>query len=283
VIELFYEALAPNDLADKKLIFHSLFVMQNIALLYYNQNLLRNSAWLIWGGDMYGRGRLDDEKVLFVKRNFAEYFIPSSEISVFKKEFGEVKGEFVFGISYYGYNTELWEQARKKTVKNDFTLIQINNSCSAENLEMLEILSKFKDENIKIRCILSYGTAMQLKPEIIEKGKDIFGDKFEYFDEVLEPNDYFVKLAAVDCLVYNQKRSQGVQGLFASLYFGTKCFINSDISTFAIFNKNFVVYDSCTIANLSFEEFIKNDNGDPKPIFERLQKEAISDWERRFS
>ena len=49
---------------------------------------------------------------------------------------------------------KIYENFIKNPIKHDGLRIQINNSCDESTLEMLEILSKFKDENITITYII---------------------------------------------------------------------------------------------------------------------------------
>lgn len=274
-----YSDLDAFDLADKKLVFHSLFDRMMIDFLYAHKTLLQNSSWMIWGGDMYES--IDDKKALFVKRNFGNYLIGApGEKDYFIGKFGEVPGKFRhIKYNFIGYDTDLWDECKTQVKKKKYTLIQINHSCSFENLEMLDMLAKFKSENIRIRCILSYGNRMDCKEEIKKKGDNIFGEKFEYFEQLFSKEDYFTKLAEVDVLVMNQNRQQGGQNIYIALYNGAKVFIRKDISTFKKFNQDFIVYDTCTIPELDYHAFLHNDNGDNKDKMKAHNKLVKEMWE----
>jgi hypothetical protein len=269
-----YSDIDPLDLADKKLVFHSLHDRMMVDFLYENNALLKNSFWMIFGGDLYDS--VDDDKALFVKRNMGNYMTSGprpEEKDTFFKKFGEVSGKWHHLKGYIGLNTKLWDECYLKTVKKDYILIQINHSCSFENLEMLEILSKFRDEDMRIRCILSYGNRLDCKEAIKKKGYEIFGDKFEYFEQRLTQKEYFCRLAEVDVLVMNQNRQQGLHNSRAVFYFGKKIYIKSDICTFKQFRREgFCVFDTNIIPYLNFEEFCNAETIDQKNQKDRVKQ-----------
>mgnify|MGYP000059736785 FL=1 len=146
-----------------------------------------------------------------------------------------------------------------KKQKKGYVQIQINNSCDKSTLEVLDYLKKYKDENIKIVTILSYGQ-MDYKEEIIKKGKKIFDDKFTYIDNYLSPEKYSQHLANNDILILNQNRQQGVGNTMASLYLGIKVFIRSEISVYkSLTNDGIKVFDTNNIPALDYNEFVYYD------------------------
>jgi hypothetical protein len=274
-----YSDIDPLDLADKKLVFHSLHDRMMVDFLYENKPLLKNSFWLIFGGDMYNS--VDDDKALFVKRNISNYIIAApKEKEYFIGKFGEPLGKFKhMKYSFVGYDTDLLDYCKSQVKEKKYTLIQINHSCSFENLQMLDILAKFKYENIRIRCILTYGTRLDCKDLIKNKGSEIFDNKFECFEQPLTKKDYYAKLAEVDVLVMNQNRQQGMQNIYVALYNGTKVFIKKEVSTFEKYNEDFIVYDTNTIPELDYETFLHNDNKDNKDKIKSHNRLVKEMWE----
>ena len=144
-------------------------------------------------------------------------------------------------------------------VRKNYFQIQINNSCDKTTLDMLRVLAKFKDANIKVTTILSYGQ-LDFKAPIIELGKNIFGDKFEYVENYMSPVGFANYLAQNDALILNQNRQQGVGNTVASLYLGNKVFIRKDVSTNRYFNEEGIkIYNSEDIENMTFAEFCRYD------------------------
>lgn len=242
-----------NELHAEKIICHSLFDNEVIDFLFAHKEYLKKAVWIMWGGDFYKYP--EDEKNIYVRQNFAHY------VTNYEKE--EISAKLKIDITPYRLrynfpvNKEILDTCIQK--KHDDIVIQINNSADDSTLEVLACLRKFADENIRIRTILSYGK-LAYKDIIIQKGKEYFGDKFEYLDKILSPKYYANYLAENDILILNQDRSQGVGNTLASLYLGKKIFIRREISTATrLEREGFVIYDTNTIKNLTFAEFVKND------------------------
>ena len=235
-----------------KIICHSLFPAGLVNKLYKEKNLLKKSYWVIWGGDLYNAPR--DEKNDFVRKNFKGY------ISDVDKEYAVEKygmnGQFYKMFYNFPLTKEMLDTPAIK--KKDYIKIQINNSCDKSTLEMLDILSKFKDEDIKVTTVLSYGK-LEYKDAIISKGKTIFGNNFEYVDKIMSPQDYAVYLAQNDILIFNQDRQQGFGNILASLYLGKKVYIRRNVSLNKYLNNEGIkIYDSEDIANINFQELVSN-------------------------
>lgn len=234
----------------EKIICHSLFSDGIIDKLYKEKNLLKKSYWVIWGGDLYNAPR--DKKNDFVRQNFKGYIGDvDKNIAIQKYSVSDL-----FHKMFYKF--PLTKDILDKTVQNnkDYIKIQINNSCDESTLDMLDILSKFKTENIKITTILSYGK-LEYKNKIIQKGKKIFKDKFEFLENLLPHEDYAKYIAQNDILVLNQNRQQGLGNVLASLYLGGKIYIKKSISINQYLNnENIKVYNSEEIDKLNFEQFI---------------------------
>lgn len=242
---------------SEKIICHSLFDPELVDYLYKHQDILRNkSYWVIWGGDLYGAQR--DKKNDFVRTNFKGYISDTDgDCEVAMKTYNSHPETYKAGYTF-PITKEMLDEAKR--IEHDYIQIQINNSADKTTLDMLDILSKFKDKNIKITTILSYGQT-QFKDEIIQKGKEIFGVKFEYLDKYLTPSEYAQKLAQNDILILNQNRQQGLGNCFSSLVLGSKAFIKSDITTYNHFNsRDIKVFDTYEINHMGFDELIAYDN-----------------------
>ena len=196
-----------------------------------------------------------DEKNDFVRKNFKGYLTDFDD-EVAKKKYNLDNKLFFCIHAIFPITKEMIDKSTKN--EKDYIKIQINNSCDESTLEMLDVLSKFKEENIKIITILSYGK-MQFKDEIIKKGKEVFADKFEFVENYMSSDEYAEHLVQNDILILNQNRQQGVGNTVASLALGAKVFIRSDVSTFDKLKKfNIDIFDSKNIKNLSFKELVEN-------------------------
>ncbi len=244
----------------EKIICHSLFDNELVEYLYNNKDILRKKAyWAIWGGDLYNAPR--DEKNDFVRKNFKGY------LSDFDAKYAQVKynisnKRFYCIHAIFPITLEMIKSAKLSYKDCDCIKIQINNSCDKSTLGVLDNLAKFANEDIRICTILSYGD-MKFKSEIIKKGKTIFGNKFEYIEEYMSPQNFANHLAKNDILILNQNRQQGVGNTIASIALNKKVFIKKEISTFSCLNDfGIKIFDSNEIANLTFKELTRNKYAD---------------------
>ena len=167
-----------------KIIIHGLFDGVLVKRLYKNKHFLKKTYWFIWGGDLYSANRSvrDD----FVRKNVAG-ILTSFDKEVYEEKYGTAKS--YFDVTYpHDITDEMVTQCKD----NNITHIQINNSADETTLDMLDILSKFKDAPIKITTILSYITVGQkdLRLQIMKKGYDIFGNKFNPIIDFMSREEY---------------------------------------------------------------------------------------------
>lgn len=268
ISQLDYSLLDVNLLKKKKLYFHSFFIPQNIQLLYNYKELLKHSYWFVWGGDLYSAGQ--DEMSTYVRKNI--YGIGSfSDNEKIKQLYGENHKFFNTNMALAPIGIDLLEKA-KSSVKKDSSCItiQINHSSDESTIEMLNCLSKFKDKNIKIKTVLAYGNT-KYNASIIEKGHELFGNKFTCLDTMMSPEEYVYYLAENDILILNQNRQQGGANICASLYLGQKVFVKNDVTTAQYLKDNqLVFFDTYTIPRLDWDNFIfleeKNKENNKKMI-----------------
>lgn len=236
-----------------KIICHSLFDNELVEYLYSNKNILQNKAyWAIWGGDLYDAP--SDEINDYVRINFKGYINKNDE-NYAKNKYG-ISKNFMHASYFFPVTKDIMDNLSNS--EKDYIKIQINNSCDRSTLKMLDILSKFRNENIRVATILSYGK-LDYKDEIINKGLKIFGDKFEYLEDFLPAEEFAKFLANNDILILNQDRQQGFGNTVASLYLGAKVYISSNVSTYKYLQgDNIKIYNSDEIISMDFNDFIKN-------------------------
>lgn len=251
-----------------KIICHSLFINEIVDYLYTHPKLLREKAyWLIYGGDLYDAPR--DEKNDFVRKNF-KGFLATYDASVLKEKYG-AKNIRVVTIPW---NMEYAMLNKVLTPNKQYIQIQINNSCAKSTLEMLEYISRFSNENIRIVTIASYGD-LQFKEQIDLRGHELFGDKYQSVSKMMSPKEYIQHLASNDILILNQDRQQGCGNAITSFYLGVKVFIKSTTTPYQTYrHTGIAVYDALKIKAMTFSEFIdKSGLSQNKSLAERLYNE----------
>ncbi len=264
-----------------KIICHSLFDFEVIRHLYKHKKLLKKAYWVMWGGDLYEAPR--DEKNDFVRKNFKGYLNKIDE-DYAKKKYG-INAPF-YNV-HYPFPTITFDNKPINHSANKTIHIQINNSADKSTLEVLDFLEKFKNEDILITTILSYGD-IGCKEKIIQKGKEIFGNKFDYLDKFLDSKNYIEFIKKNDILILNQNRQQGVGNLICYLEHGRKEFIKNEVSTYQYLNniENIKIFDTKEIPLMSFDDFIKNDFAEQnaKKAKALISNESLTkQWESVFN
>lgn len=251
--------LAVSD-SVSKVIFHGLFHYGVILYLYENPEIMKKSYWIPWGGDLY---EAEDEPVgNHVRRNFQGYAGNVYIRKIYEQKFGKSKVVFPFSISYssIAYDTIISTPIPQK----DYVQIQVNNSTHFSTLEVFDSLKKFKDENIRVVTILSYGK-QQWIDKILACGEKIFGNKFFPVVRYLPPDAYIKLLARNDVYILNQGRPQGMTTTFTSMLLGQKVFMRGEISEY-LFEEGYTIYDTNKLSQLSFEQLLENPSKEKNKI-----------------
>ena len=168
--------------------------------------------------------------------------------------------------------------------------ILLGNSSTPTNrhFEAFDYLSHFCNEQIEIYAPLSYGD-MDYRSRVIKKGEAVFGDKFKPLLELLSPKEYMSLLSQMHVAVFNQDRQQGMGNIQRLLAIGSKVFLSSKGPMLNDFTKDgFTVFETETIPNLSFSEFLAMDSEDKDhnrdiANLEKLANESIDQWEKIFA
>lgn len=230
VLLLLYTARA------KKIFVHGLFDIKVILFYYLIRNELLKSTWIIWGG-----GDLDDEEnylkkgvkskvEYYVKGNFNEYMTYIKEDYLVAVKLYQAKGEFRECLIYKSnvFNPYLINSRNVSST----TRIMVGNSADSENnhLEILEKLERYKEHDIHIFCVLSYGE----KPwtpgyinKIINFGTEKFGSKFTAILEYIKYDDYLEFLNSIDIAFFDHKYQQAMGNTISLLGFGKKVYLRN--------------------------------------------------------
>ena len=267
-----------------KIIIHGFFDPNLIKALYKNKKILNKTYWFIWGGDLYSAP--DTKMDNYVRKNVAG-ILTSFDKEVYEDKYGKCK-------SYYDvtYPHEIKENMITHNRKeNGVVHIQINNSADETTLEMLDILSKFKDEPIKISTVLSYVTVGQedFRMQIMKKGYELFGDKFHPLIEFIPKEEYVNHLASIDIYISNQNRQQGNGNATFIYSLGGKVFLKNNTSVYKKYNSiGIKIFDTYQIKDMSFQDFCHFDEEEKKKsislLKERMKDETkVYQWKEFFN
>lgn len=256
----------------EKIFLHGLFFKKIVLMLFMQPWLLRKSNWIVWGGDLYWykyreksfKSNLYEWVRRFVIKNMGELTTLVKGDYELAKKWYDVKGKYYNGIYInpikleYLTTIKILNSGNKQTVN-----IQIGNSADPSNnhFQALDLLKRFKKENINIYVPLSYGNR-EYALEVVNYGKEIFGDKFKPLLDFLNPKEYSQYLASIDIAIFGHERQQALGNIFALLYLGKKVYLRNDVSTWD-YLKNQLGLDLSNyldIQKLSYLEFISFQN-----------------------
>jgi len=159
---------------------------------------------------------------------------------------------YIWAITKVNSNINHEYKKRKSPIK-----IMVSHSAQPHNqqIEVLKMLEKYKNEDIRIICPLSYGLPSYRK-EIIRTGKKIFGNKFEYILEFLPEDEYDKLLESIDIYISNSIIQTGLYVVYFCIGSGEKMYLKGN-------NLNWVNYLGAHAFNVKdikqqdYQEFIK--------------------------
>jgi hypothetical protein len=256
-------------LRNRKIILHSLFSKQLVGFLFINPWFLKKCNWVIWGGDLYSyqKPKITMKQKIYeymrafcIKRFGGIVSLTPGDYKLAKKWYNTNAKEY-FGMYINPIKKEYLDNIKTKEKKEVY--IQIGNSATESNnhIEAINLLKKYKYENIKIFVPLSYGDkdyALKVK----KYGEEIFGEKFNAMMDFLKPKEYSEYLGNIDILVFNHNRQQGLGNIYALVYLGKKIFIRRDISSWSFFEDTLDIKlaNTLDIDKINFESFVANND-----------------------
>lgn len=234
----------------RKVIFHGLFSPFLLWLLFLQPWLLKKSNWVIWGGDLYDYQKKKTSLISKIHESLRRFCILRfSELTTV------IKGDFDLAKKWYKskgilkramYSTPLNTLEIDRIVESipriyEGTLnIQIGNSASVENnhFEILDLLEKYKGENILIFALLSYGDK-DYGDKVIAYGRSLFGSKFIGITNYMDFSDFVGFMNSMDVIIFNHERQQAFGNLLLGIYLKKKIFMNSASTIWDLVNEQF--------------------------------------------
>lgn len=225
----------------KKIILHGLNDVALMTLLALQPWLLKKCCWVMWGADLYEafssiakptrwfRGFL---RRLIAKRVGCLVTYLPGDYELARKKY-LAKGELLECIMY---SSNFYVAGMTPVSPKSITTYMVGNSAFASNnhLSALTKLSKLKNKDIRVVCPLSYGDSKYAE-SIVKKGRELFGERFVPLLDFMSFDDYMEVLREVDVGVFAHDRQQGMGNMIALLGMGKPIYINSNISTWELF------------------------------------------------
>jgi len=236
----------------RQLFFHYLPYGLSLFIWALSPQLLRRSTWIIWGGDIYPQDNYkknlfallyEISRRLMIKRIRRVAALIEEDYEIVKDHY---KTDSVFNQVIYpmplnfSYLQSLKCSFEKKAEKT----ILLGNSASKSNnhIEVLLMLAPVSNRSIRILCPLSYGGDKKYIDGVIDKGEEIFGDKFVPMMTFIPPYEYSRVLAGVDIVIMNQRRQQGLGNILPLLFLEKRVYLRRESTSF-----RFIIKTGCTV------------------------------------
>lgn len=235
-----------------KIIIHSLaspFLLIYLALF---KSIANKCVWIVWGKDLYFYYMLKKPKI---HHKIYEYIRKKSFVNIrtivtiikedyeVLKSWYTVQGENIECNLLYPFALDNKLEIPEK--RNAPYTILIGNSGSSTNrhIELFEKLCKQNYNIIRIYCPLSYGGSKKYIKNVIQKGKELFSEKFLPITKFMAINDYLKILKSVDIGLFNFKRQEGLGNIWTLMFKGKTVYLNSDTTTSMFFDRNNIKYN----------------------------------------
>ncbi|MDF0727065.1 TDP-N-acetylfucosamine:lipid II N-acetylfucosaminyltransferase [Cytobacillus sp. S13-E01] len=288
-----------NDQMNKsnKTLIHGLNSSKLLYMLYFQPWLLKKCNWIVFGGDLYSyRHESSDIKSKIVEMMRRQVIRNMGFITTL------VRGDYDLALEWYGTKAKYQHGAYINPISlkyldslqpscksnSDTINIQVGNSGDPSNqhIQVIRSLKKFTHEDIKIYLPLSYGGTKEYIYEVIEYGKEIFGDKFVPLLEFLKPEEYAQYLSSIDLAIFNHNRQQGLFNIIALLYLDKKVYIRNDISSWDYFISSLEasIYNTLDLEEVNFNEFKTNHKNQNTLKMKKLfnDQNLINVWKKIF-
>lgn len=204
------------------------------------------------------------------------------EIDEWEKIIKEIK------IKYAHFTN--WEEAADKP--KPLIRIMVGNNAHSFNRhkEIIDLLERFKSENIRVVIPANYGEDDFCGPNyvrrLIKYASLILGSKAACMTRFLKLKEYHLFLGSVDIAIFNANRQNALGNITKLLYLGKKIYINKkDNPIFDYLVKvGMPIHDVEELKTISYEEFIAPDREYDKRWLEDTFSEqgAAKQWKEMF-
>lgn len=263
---------------SKYVIFHSM-PLKKWQFILLPRFICKRIIWRTWGHDVRPFERTGLKIYDFLK--YVEFQIYKKKLRTIcaigvanKVDIINVEETYNYKFKYFKLNylnsIETIDLLKKITISKDheYLKIMIGHNCSPvdNHLEILDILSKYKNEKIHLLIPLSYSNPENgYKEKVIKKAYDIFGQaNVTILEDFITLDAYLNIIASIDIAIMDMYYSNGLSNISYVLYFGKKLYIkkNSNFDK-AFLRENIVPNYTSEIVTENFNEF-KTNNFDIK-------------------
>ena len=293
------------------IVLHS-FCINNFLTLYLflRRNFCKNHVvWIEWGADLYEfsikeNPNLKNKIAYYIRKTVREdvnsvvcIFPPDCE--VYRKKFQKSKADiyyapYIGSRSSYGINKTYSTKCRLTTTisKNEPVYIQVghNGQKQLNHLEALKILTKYKDENIRLFLPLSYCGEKEYVNSIIEYLEKFFPNKYVILKDFMPKDEYFELLDRIDIAIFNTYRQTALSNIYRMIRNNVKLYMpNGSVMKEYFCSYGIPISGIEEIRKMSFEGFVARPDWEkidgPRKFIEQLDDfdERLRLWQNFYN
>ena len=271
-------------------ILHGLFIPTKkllpilLLLLLFPKKTARKLSWIEHGGDLYNweypHQNWKKPFIDWMNRKIRESAAvlgvchPMDE-HVIRETFNTDAPCFYTQMRTMADPFSVWENVRPAAIRKPGRdrsrycyRIQVGHNAFqlGNHIRILDMLEKFKDENIRIIMPMNYGSTgvfgdvyggLHYRAAVNRVAKQLFGRKAHQIIKRMAQPNYFRYLWNVDIVVFGLYRQAGLGNLHPLLYMNKKIFLPAKSVMYRwLKEQGLEVYDTDSIPNMTFEEFV---------------------------
>lgn len=269
-------------------------------LIQTKKKYARKVIWRTWGHDMRPYSK-NSKSFITDFMNFILFMLYKRTVSHFRaigiaNDIDTVNVNNTFGelptmILPYSYNKQtdiLLNIKRKEHKATDEFRILVGHSRSPFDchIDALKKLEKYKEHNIKICMVLSYGGPEEYGEEVKEYAREHFGEKVEFVETFMAYEEYIKYLATIDLAILPQIHSAALGNMAWLFHFGVPVYVRENSQFAESFRRNNCKYSAFEdIDNLSYPELINSENSpETEKMFGliRTTKDVCAEWKKNL-
>ena len=273
-------------------------ICDSLAFFGIRRKYLKKIIWRTWGWDRLGaipytRGRLSvlgvflkyitNHYVINCVNHFAGIGISNNVDKI------EIRRKFSKDIPLFRmpYPNKLIDNTflsnLKKSQKNEFINVLVGHSGFKDDnhIEILKQLEKFKDNNINVNLILSYGNDDYIKT-VKQYVKKNWKSKIKIIEDFLPYQQYLDLLNTMDIAIFDGTYSYALGNIAILLYLKKKIFLNRNGVIAEAFKAEHIPFRyTDSISNMTFSDFSKPivyDSDSWKKLSIHTYDQCIEEW-----
>ena len=275
------------------IVYHWIIDIPIIDYFYFHKKILKKLILYFWGGDdkLFGNFWEKMRKRHVIRHALVLGRIIPEEIVEMRSRY-RPKGKLLCAMYDDDKLRDILNNMQiiqKKTT--DPINIQIGNSAYSDfnHIRILKLLSKYKEDNIKIYAPLSYGK-MDYAEQVIRYGRKIYGDKFIPMQQFLPAEDYYDFLQKMDIAIMDLEGQHALGNIYGLLRLGCKLYLRKNSMLYKYFLKEMhcKIFTIDQIENMDINELSRFDYHEKeknrKHIFDHWNEQIlINQWKQIFN